>query len=215
MERSTHRLPPAAKGEPRRSQWFEVFGLGIHARVGGQGAPVVLVHGYGVSGRYMLPLAQSLAPALSVFAPDLPGYGRSQRPSSPFGIADLAAALAGWLDAAGLQRPACAARTPGSSERRGRSGPPLSYLAAGSSSSPPNPTPCITPGPISSLDLSTSSSSRKASRQDASSPGASHIGTCPQWRRTSREPGRTRCHSAAIRAGRSRSSSPHMSRVLA
>src|SRR5206468_1863129 len=57
----------------------------------------------------------------------------------------------------------------------------------------------------SALALSTSSSARKASRQDASSPGASHIGTCPQWRRTSREPGRTRCHSAAIRAGRSRS----------
>src|SRR5438552_5731898 len=113
MERSTHRLRPAAKREPLQSQWFEVFGLGVHARVGGQGAPVVLVHGYGVSGRYMLPLAQSLAPFVSVFAPDLPGYGRSQRPPSPLGIADLAAALVGWLDAAGLEYPAFVANSMG------------------------------------------------------------------------------------------------------
>ncbi len=104
---------PAANSEPLESQWLEVFGLGIHARIGGQGAPVVLVHGYGVSGRYMLPLAQSLAPFVSVFAPDLPGYGRSQRPSSPLGIADLAAELAGWLDAAGLECPAFVANSMG------------------------------------------------------------------------------------------------------
>ena len=99
--------------EPLQTRWFEVFGLGIHTRVGGQGAPVVLVHGYGVSGRYMLPLARSLAPFVSVFAPDLPGYGRSQRPPSPLGIVDLAAALAGWLDAAGLECPAFVANSMG------------------------------------------------------------------------------------------------------
>jgi 2-hydroxy-6-oxonona-2,4-dienedioate hydrolase len=90
-----------------------VFGLATHALVGGEGAPVVLVHGYGVSGAYMLPLAESLAPSFSVFAPDLPGYGRSQRPPSPLGIRDLAAALAGWLDAAGLACPAFVANSMG------------------------------------------------------------------------------------------------------
>ncbi len=98
---------------PITSRWFDVFGLGVHARVGGQGAPVVLLHGYGVSGRYMLPLAKSLAPSCSVFAPDLPGYGRSQQPRAPLGIADLATALAGWLDAAGLRRPAFVANSMG------------------------------------------------------------------------------------------------------
>src|SRR6058998_3162946 len=113
MARLSDSLRPAATGEPRKcvrrpieSRWLEVFGLGIHARVGGEGTPVVLVHGYGVSGTYMLPLAELLAPSFSVFAPDLPGYGRSQHPRTPLGVADLAAALAGWLDAAGLQCPA-------------------------------------------------------------------------------------------------------------
>jgi 2-hydroxy-6-oxonona-2,4-dienedioate hydrolase len=95
------------------SQWLEVFGLRMYARAGGAGAPIVLVHGYGVSGTYMLPLAETLAPSFSVFAPDLPGYGRSQRPRAPLDIAGLAAALAGWLDAAGLECPAFVANSMG------------------------------------------------------------------------------------------------------
>ena len=95
------------------SRSFDVSGLKVHARVVGQGAPVVLLHGYGVSGTYMLPLAQALASSFAVFAPDLPGYGRSQRPSAPLGISELAAALAGWLDAAGLERPAFVANSMG------------------------------------------------------------------------------------------------------
>jgi 2-hydroxy-6-oxonona-2,4-dienedioate hydrolase len=120
MRRSANNpLRPAGKPDqecvrwPIESRWLEVSGLGIHARVAGEGPPVVLVHGYGVSGSYMLPLAQSLAPSFSVLAPDLPGYGRSQRPRTPLGIADLAAALAGWLDAAGLQCPAFLANSMG------------------------------------------------------------------------------------------------------
>src|SRR5690348_16477820 len=120
MRRSANSpLRPAGKPDeecvrwPIESRWLEVSGLSIHARVAGEGPPVVLVHGYGVSGSYMLPLAQSLAPSFSVLAPDLPVYGRSQRPRTPLGIADLAAALAGWLDAAGLQCPAFLANSMG------------------------------------------------------------------------------------------------------
>ncbi len=120
MLRPSNPLRLATKGEPRKcvtwpieSRWLEVAGLSVHTRVAGEGPPVVLVHGYGVSGSYMLPLAQSLAPFFSVLVPDLPGYGRSQRPRTPLGIAELAGALAAWLDAAGLQRPAFLANSMG------------------------------------------------------------------------------------------------------
>jgi len=98
---------------PIESRAFDVAGLNMHSRVLGEGAPVVLVHGCGVSGTYMLPLAQSLASCFTVFVPDLPGCGRSQRPPAPLGISELADALAGWLDAAGLECPALVANSMG------------------------------------------------------------------------------------------------------
>jgi pimeloyl-ACP methyl ester carboxylesterase len=95
------------------SRWDEVGGVQVHAHVGGEGPPVVLVHGYGVSGRYMLPLARILASSCSAFAPDLPGHGQSEPSPTPLGIGGLADALGGWLDAVGLERPAFVANSMG------------------------------------------------------------------------------------------------------
>src|SRR5690349_660164 len=90
-----------------------VDGLSLHVSVSGTGAPVVLVHGFGVSGTYMLPLAEALAERFSVFVPDLPGYGRSEHPDTPLGVAALADALTGCLDALGLERPVLVANSLG------------------------------------------------------------------------------------------------------
>jgi pimeloyl-ACP methyl ester carboxylesterase len=43
------------------------------------GPAVVLVHGLGLSGRYMLPVAEPLAPRYPVYMPDLPGFSASFR----------------------------------------------------------------------------------------------------------------------------------------
>jgi pimeloyl-ACP methyl ester carboxylesterase len=83
--------------------------LNLHARVGGDAAgakPVVLVHGLGVSSRYMVPIAAELADEFAVFAVDLPGHGRSDTPPRTLDVPALAAALAQWMDAAGLRRAA-------------------------------------------------------------------------------------------------------------
>lgn len=85
-----------------------VNGLGMHARVSGGGAsggpPVVLVHGLVVSGRYMVPLMDELASSHAVYAPDLPGFGRSEGPARALDVAGLADALAAWMRAVGLRR---------------------------------------------------------------------------------------------------------------
>jgi len=78
----------------------------MHAFCVGDGPPVVLVHGYGLSGAYMLPLARVLADAsCSVFVPDLPGQGRSEPLRRREGIGDIADALGAWLEANALRRP--------------------------------------------------------------------------------------------------------------
>ncbi len=83
-----------------------VNGRRMHARVSdGQTAgsiPVVLVHGLVVSGRYMVPLLDELARSHTVYAPDLPGFGRSEGPAHAPDVEGLADALAAWMRAAGL-----------------------------------------------------------------------------------------------------------------
>ena len=85
----------------------------MHSRVGGSGAPVVLLHGYGVSSEYLVPLAEELAGRCRVYLPDLPGHGRSVEPTDPPTIAGHAAALAAWLRAVELERPAFVANSMG------------------------------------------------------------------------------------------------------
>jgi pimeloyl-ACP methyl ester carboxylesterase len=81
--------------------------LRVHARVGGRAdadaPPVVLVHGYGVSGRYFVPLAARLAGTVRVLAPDLPGHGRSDPAPAPLSVPAMAGALAAWMHACGLR----------------------------------------------------------------------------------------------------------------
>jgi len=60
------------------------------------GAPTLVhVHGFAVSGRYLMPTAWRLAPDFPTFVPDLPGFGRSNRlPSISLArTADLVAEL--------------------------------------------------------------------------------------------------------------------------
>jgi len=66
---------------------------------------LVLVHGLGVSSTYLLPTVQALAAHFDVYAVDLPGSGRSERPARPLSIAELAETLVRWLDAVHLERP--------------------------------------------------------------------------------------------------------------
>lgn len=66
--------------------------------------PIILVHGLGVSSRYMMPTAQKLAPYRTVYAPDLPGFGRSKRPKRALNLTELSDVLARWLELLTIDR---------------------------------------------------------------------------------------------------------------
>lgn len=91
------------------SRWDRVDGLRIHTRVSVEPvplnrSPLVLVHGLSVSSRYMVPTAERFAPLIRVFAPDLPGFGKSDKPPSVLSIPELADALVAWMDVVGIER---------------------------------------------------------------------------------------------------------------
>jgi pimeloyl-ACP methyl ester carboxylesterase len=95
------------------SRFVEVEGLLVHYRVALPGGtprslPLVLVHGLGVSSRYMVRLAEVLAadrpghPNRPIYAPDIPGFGRSATPRRPLDVHGQAEFLAAWMPAVGL-----------------------------------------------------------------------------------------------------------------
>jgi pimeloyl-ACP methyl ester carboxylesterase len=104
---------PAAPRDALVSEWSRIPGvagpraLRIHARVGGAAnglPPAVLVHGYGFGGRHWSAVASTLAARGLVLVPDLPGHGASHQDQRPLRVAELARALAAWMDARGLAR---------------------------------------------------------------------------------------------------------------
>ena len=88
------------------SRWTRVHGRVVHARVAdaAAGTPIVLVHGLGVSSAYLVPTALALASDHPVYAPDLPGFGRSEASSRTLDVMQLARELLAWMDAMGLER---------------------------------------------------------------------------------------------------------------
>lgn len=91
------------------SRWDDVARWRIHTRVrtvAGDDAPwVVLVHGLGVSSRYLAPLALALGERFRVAVPDLPGHGRTPRRGAALGLAEQVDVLRAWSDAVGIERP--------------------------------------------------------------------------------------------------------------
>lgn len=96
-------------GHPElREHWSQVCGWKVFARISDEPAleprpGIVLVHGLAVSTRYMMPLARELAPAWKVYAPDLPGYGRSESPRRSLSIQALAEVLHLWISSMRLR----------------------------------------------------------------------------------------------------------------
>lgn len=83
------------------SERLQVAGRSVHCRrsTHGSGTPVVHVHGFGISGEYLMPTARRLARRWVNVVPDLPGYGRSERRDHVLDIPALAEAVVAVLDA--------------------------------------------------------------------------------------------------------------------
>ena len=84
----------------------DVGGKAVHCRrsTQGDGVPVVHIHGFAISGEYLMPTARLLARRWVNVVPDLPGYGRSERRDRVLDIPQLAEALTMILDKLGIDQ---------------------------------------------------------------------------------------------------------------
>ena len=88
------------------SEYVRVEGRSVHYRrsMRGGGVPIVHIHGFAISGSYLMPTARVLAGRRVNVVPDLPGYGRSERRDQVLDIPALAGALLAVLDALDIDR---------------------------------------------------------------------------------------------------------------
>jgi pimeloyl-ACP methyl ester carboxylesterase len=112
------RASVGGKNETLESRWINVGDQLFHYRASVNPAnrdlsPIILVHGLGVSSRYMMPTAARLAPHRTIYAPDLPGFGLSSKPPRPLNITELADALLSWMELLGIDRAALLANSIG------------------------------------------------------------------------------------------------------
>ena len=94
---------------PLNEVWTIVNGRPMFYRANLEAAPagavpIVHVHGFGISGKYLVPTAERLAPLHPTIVPDLPGYGRSHNPDRTLTIPQLAQTLAVFLDEFDFER---------------------------------------------------------------------------------------------------------------
>ncbi len=89
------------------NRWSLVAGCSLRYRVPRKKAApdspaIVMVHGLVVSSRYMIPAAQQFAPYYRVYIPELPGFGKSEKPNHYQNLDEMADTLAAWMETVGL-----------------------------------------------------------------------------------------------------------------
>ena len=99
-------IEPVMRGPRKtlRSGFTELGSLRVHHTHGGRGSPVLFIHGLGSSGyiewRFNL---ESTAQRHRVYAPDLPGFGRSEKPRARYGVPYFTRFIERYMEARGLR----------------------------------------------------------------------------------------------------------------
>jgi 4,5:9,10-diseco-3-hydroxy-5,9,17-trioxoandrosta-1(10),2-diene-4-oate hydrolase len=89
------------------SKTLTIDGVNLHYLCGGDGPPLILVHGLGSSAAVeFYSNLEPLAAHHRVFAIDLPGFGRSDKPMLEYTIALFVGAVSDLMDCEGIERAA-------------------------------------------------------------------------------------------------------------
>jgi pimeloyl-ACP methyl ester carboxylesterase len=100
MISSDHRGVPGTM----QSGWLQLGSLRVHHTHGGRGSPVLFIHGLGSSGyiewRFNLEAASGRH---RVYAPDLPGFGRSEKPRARYGVPYFTRFIERYMEGRGLR----------------------------------------------------------------------------------------------------------------
>jgi pimeloyl-ACP methyl ester carboxylesterase len=94
-------------------QTVEVNGISLAYERRGNGAPLVLIHGYPLDHNIWNEVASFLENDFDLILPDLRGFGRSTTLTVPYTIKDMASDIAALLDRLGIEKAALAGHSMG------------------------------------------------------------------------------------------------------
>lgn len=85
------------------TSFTEIQGLRTRHLREGAGAPVIVMHGWGASIETVASIVHALSGVCEVHALDLPGFGESEIPHSPWGVEDYSRFLGSFIDAIDIE----------------------------------------------------------------------------------------------------------------
>jgi pimeloyl-ACP methyl ester carboxylesterase len=97
-------IKPAAPPSNFRHETSEVNGVKIHYVIGGEGEPLLLVHGFGQNWYMWNRLLPELSKHFTIIAPDLRGVGESGKPAGGYDKKTMAADLHSLVKKLGYKR---------------------------------------------------------------------------------------------------------------
>lgn len=97
-------IPAAAQVAKIESRFAEVNGIRMHYLESGQGAPVILIHGYAQNSHMWRPLMRELAKTHRVVAPDLRGFGDTTKAESGYDKKSMAQDVHALAQSLGIKK---------------------------------------------------------------------------------------------------------------
>src|ERR1700752_478842 len=94
----------AQPGPAITSRYASINGVKLHYLAAGNGAPVILLHGYAQNSHMWRPLMKELAKTHLVVAPDLRGFGDSAKPESGYDKKTMAQDVHALAQSLGIQK---------------------------------------------------------------------------------------------------------------
>ena len=84
---------------------LDILGIKTHCTIAGAGPALVFLHGWGVGHELYAPMLEHLYKTHAVFAPDLPGFGKTPEPPKPWGVEDYVAFVKEFINVASVKSP--------------------------------------------------------------------------------------------------------------
>ncbi len=94
----------AASADQRQGQYVDVNGTRLFYQVSGTGTPLLLIHGFPLSGQLFQGQLAGLSQRFQVITPDLRGFGKSATPDAQGGISTYARDMLGLMNHLGIRK---------------------------------------------------------------------------------------------------------------